>query len=91
MSDSETTSFGIRQDKKKPVHDFWREAWDFLRDTCSLRFFSMEHLKSLRADLQFADHLGLSSEQSGTHTQKLTRITYVRENLRYHLWNGSIH
>jgi hypothetical protein len=76
MSDSNTASFGMRQDEKKLVHESWREAWDFLRDTCSLKFLSMERLKSLRADLQFADHLSLSSGQSGTHAQKLTGITY---------------
>ncbi|KAJ5937945.1 hypothetical protein N7454_004287 [Penicillium verhagenii] len=83
-SDENAAILGLSQDKKKLVHGLWREAWDFLRDTCSLKFFSMENLKSLRqslrADLQFADHPSLSnaSGQSGTPTgiQKLTGVAY---------------
>ncbi|KAJ5540830.1 hypothetical protein N7494_005906 [Penicillium frequentans] len=76
MSDETAAKSGLRQDKKKLVHEFWREAWDFLRDTCSLKFFSMELLKSLRADLQFVDYPSLSNGQSDTHAQKLTGIAY---------------
>ncbi|KAJ5539369.1 hypothetical protein N7513_007701 [Penicillium frequentans] len=76
MSDETAANSGLRQDKKKLVHEFWREAWDFLRDTCIMKFFSMELLKSLRADLQFVDHPSLSNGQSDTHAQKLTGIAY---------------